>query len=286
MPGPSVAADRVVSLPRLRGPFLPGLPHDPEGFIPTDLHGLVDGETDVYAAGDATTCPIKQGGVATQQADAVAEAIAARLGAPVEPRPFRPVLRGLLLTGGEPRFMRAEVSGGEDHPPAGVHPRALVAAEQDRRPLARALPRPAPRRARAGARRARGGGRGPHARQPPRADRARARRPPRGRAGRRSRAGRALAGERRRARPAPRRRGGGPGPRRARSCPRRALTRPTPLPPTRTARSCMPTSPKPVLICAVSKPLPVVGDAQGHGLAVLRQLDLTCSRPTRASSRW
>ena len=29
----------------------------------------------------------------------------------VEPRPFRPVLRGLLLTGGEPRYMRAEVSG-------------------------------------------------------------------------------------------------------------------------------------------------------------------------------
>ena len=55
--------------------------------MPTDLHGLVDGETDVYAAGDATTCPIKQGGVATQQADAVAEAIAARLGAPVEAAP-------------------------------------------------------------------------------------------------------------------------------------------------------------------------------------------------------
>ena len=118
MPGPSAAAERVVSLPRLRGPLLTGLPQDPDGFIPTDLHGLVDGELDVYAAGDATTCPIKQGGVAAQQADAAAEAIAARLGAPVDPRPFRPVLRGLLLTGGEPRFMRAEVSGGEDHPPA------------------------------------------------------------------------------------------------------------------------------------------------------------------------
>ena len=117
VPGPNVAADRVASLPRLRGPFLPGLQHDPEGFIPTDLHGLVDGEMDVYAAGDATTSPIKQGGVATQQADAAAEAIAARLGAPVEARPFRPVLRGLLLTGGTPEFMRAEVSGGEDHPP-------------------------------------------------------------------------------------------------------------------------------------------------------------------------
>jgi sulfide:quinone oxidoreductase len=117
VPGPNAAADRVVSLPRLEGPALAGLPHDQDGFIPTDLHGLVEGETEVYAAGDATTAPIKQGGVATQQADAVAEAIASRLGAPVEPRPFKPVLRGLLLTGDRPQFMRAEVGGAPDQPP-------------------------------------------------------------------------------------------------------------------------------------------------------------------------
>ena len=111
VPGGSVDADRVVSLPRLRGPFLSGLPHDPEGFIPTDLHGLVDGQPDVYAAGDATTFPIKQGGVATQQADAAAETIAARAGADVEPTPFRPVLRGMLLTGSTSRYLRADVSG-------------------------------------------------------------------------------------------------------------------------------------------------------------------------------
>jgi sulfide:quinone oxidoreductase len=111
VPDGSIPADRVVSLPRLRGPFLPGLPHDSEGFIPTDLHGLVYGQADVYAAGDATTCPIKQGGVATQQADAAAEAIAKRAGADVEPRPFRPVLRGMLLTGATPRYLRADVSG-------------------------------------------------------------------------------------------------------------------------------------------------------------------------------
>ena len=116
VPGPNIAAERVVSLPRLHGRSFPGLPSDPEGFIPTDLHGLVEGQADVYAAGDATTSPIKQGGVATQQADAVAEAIAARVGALVDPRPFRPVLRGLLLTGGAGQFMRAEVSGGQDHP--------------------------------------------------------------------------------------------------------------------------------------------------------------------------
>ena len=113
VPGGSIPADRVVSLPRLRGPHLSGLPADSEGFIPVDLHGRVDGEDDVYAAGDATTSPIKQGGIATQQADAAAEAIAASAGAPVEPSPFRPVLRGLLLTGSTPRYMRAEVSGGQ-----------------------------------------------------------------------------------------------------------------------------------------------------------------------------
>jgi sulfide:quinone oxidoreductase len=110
-PDGTIRADRVVSLPRLTGPFLPGLPHDREGFIQTDLHGLVNGQVDVYAAGDATSCPIKQGGVAAQQADAAAEAIAARLGADVEPRPFRPVVRGMLLTGSTPRYLRSDVSG-------------------------------------------------------------------------------------------------------------------------------------------------------------------------------
>jgi sulfide:quinone oxidoreductase len=112
VPSGGVAAERVISLPRLLGPQIPGVPQDAQGFIPVDLHGLVHGEVDVYAAGDATTCPIKQGGVATQLADAAAEAIAARAGAPVEPKEFRPVLRGLLLTGSMPRYMRAEVSGG------------------------------------------------------------------------------------------------------------------------------------------------------------------------------
>lgn len=43
-----------------------------------------------------------------KQADVAAAAIAAQAGAPVEPAPFRPVLRGLLLTGMAPRYLRAE----------------------------------------------------------------------------------------------------------------------------------------------------------------------------------
>lgn len=110
--GEPIAVERVVALPELTGPHIEGLPHDPDGFVPVDLHGRVSGEEDVYAAGDATGFPIKQGGLATQQADAVVEALAARVGVQLSPQPFRPVLRGLLLTGGSPRYLRAEISGG------------------------------------------------------------------------------------------------------------------------------------------------------------------------------
>jgi sulfide:quinone oxidoreductase len=107
-----VPADHVVALPRLRGPSIAGLPHDGRGFVPIDRSGRVRGVEDVFAAGDAADFPIKQGGIAAQQADAAAEAIAAAAGSEVVPRPFDPVLRGLLLTGGERRFLRARVAGG------------------------------------------------------------------------------------------------------------------------------------------------------------------------------
>jgi sulfide:quinone oxidoreductase len=104
-------ADRVVTEPRLVGPHLRGVPCDRDGFIRVDGHGRVAGFRGVYAAGDATGFPVKQGGLAAQQADAVAEAIAATVGVEIDPQPFRPVLRGVLLTGGRPRFLRADISG-------------------------------------------------------------------------------------------------------------------------------------------------------------------------------
>jgi sulfide:quinone oxidoreductase len=103
-----VYVDRVVTLPQLEGPRLPGLPHDDHGFIPVDRFGHVESLDDVYAAGDVTAFPLKQGGLAAQQADAVAESIAAGLGAPITPQPFTPVLRGLLMTGGAPLYLRCE----------------------------------------------------------------------------------------------------------------------------------------------------------------------------------
>ena len=107
----SLAVDRIVTEPRLVGPSLRGIPSGHDGFIETDAHGRVPGLDDVFAAGDATTFPVKQGGLAAQQADAVAEAIAASVGADIDPQPFRPVLRGVLLTGGPARYLRADISG-------------------------------------------------------------------------------------------------------------------------------------------------------------------------------
>ncbi|MHB1568939.1 MAG: FAD-dependent oxidoreductase, partial [Solirubrobacteraceae bacterium] len=83
--GAELYVDRVIALAHLEGPGLPGVPHDQHGFIPVDNHGRVIGLRDVYAAGDVTTFPLKQGGLAAQQADAVAQTIAAELGGPLTP---------------------------------------------------------------------------------------------------------------------------------------------------------------------------------------------------------
>ena len=102
----------AIALPVMEGPAIDGLPADEQGFIPVDEHGRVKGVEDVYAAGDGTNFPIKQGGLGTQQADAAAEHIAHRLGAGEIPVPFRPVLRGKLLTGDESLSMSTDVAGG------------------------------------------------------------------------------------------------------------------------------------------------------------------------------
>jgi sulfide:quinone oxidoreductase len=108
-----IEADRIVTLARMRGREIRSLPQDEDGFLPIDNHGRVMGVENVYAAGDGTNFPVKQGGIACQQADAVAEVIARSAGASLEPRSFRPVLRGQLITGRESRFMRTNLSGRE-----------------------------------------------------------------------------------------------------------------------------------------------------------------------------
>ena len=68
----------------------------------------------VWAAGGRCRVPIKQGGLAAQQADVVARSIAARAGADVKPPPYRPVLRGVMLTGRGRAWMRRDLAGHDD----------------------------------------------------------------------------------------------------------------------------------------------------------------------------
>jgi sulfide:quinone oxidoreductase len=144
--GRTLPVDGVVALPLVRGPRLEGVPADDFGFIPIDSHCRVRGLEDVYAAGDATDFPVKQPGLAAQQADAVAAHIAAGLGAAVKPAPFRPVLRGMLFSGGDPQFLRtrelANADEGRRHSPrcggrpprspAATSPRSYSAARRAR----------------------------------------------------------------------------------------------------------------------------------------------------------
>jgi NADH dehydrogenase FAD-containing subunit len=71
----------------------------------------VRGLHNVFAAGDATDFAIKHGGIAAQQADTAATAIAALAGAPVDPKPFHPEIHGILLGADKPLYLSAHVTG-------------------------------------------------------------------------------------------------------------------------------------------------------------------------------
>ena len=109
-----IEVERVISLPRLEGPRIPGVPANAEGFIPVDGFSRVLGLTDVYAIGDASDLPVKQGGLACQQADVAAAHIAHAAGANVDAQPLAPVLRGKLLTGRASRFLRRDLGADYD----------------------------------------------------------------------------------------------------------------------------------------------------------------------------
>ncbi len=108
-----LTVDRVVALPELYGPSVRGIPLSEHGFIRVNPFGAVLDVERVYAAGDATDFAVKHGGVASQQADTVAESIAALAGADVTPQPFHPVVHGMLLTDGKPRYLTARITGGQ-----------------------------------------------------------------------------------------------------------------------------------------------------------------------------
>lgn len=112
--GDDIDAEEVVTLPSLRVPEIPGIAQGRDGFVACDPEMRVEGTPGVWVAGDASWFPIKQGGIAAQQADVAAGWIAAEAGADVLPEPFRPVLRAALLTGAEPEFLRHEMGQGDD----------------------------------------------------------------------------------------------------------------------------------------------------------------------------
>jgi sulfide:quinone oxidoreductase len=110
--GRHLDVDRIVSLPELYGPEIRGIPLGESGFVQVDAYCKVLNVENVYAAGDITDFPIKQGGIGAQQADTAATAIAALAGAPVTPARFNPLIQGKLLTGGKPQYLTAHITGG------------------------------------------------------------------------------------------------------------------------------------------------------------------------------
>ncbi len=95
--GGEMHADRIVTLPRITGRAVKGIPAGSRWFVPIDERCIVastDGR--VFAARDATDFPVKQGGMGAQQADAAAAGIAHLAGVGDRPPPLNPVLRGAL----------------------------------------------------------------------------------------------------------------------------------------------------------------------------------------------
>jgi sulfide:quinone oxidoreductase len=117
--GGSIRSDHAVALPALEVPTIQGLPQRWRGFMPTDTRMHVAGLDRVWAAGDVTWFPIKQGGLAAQQAEVAAKAIAAAAGARVPAASFRPQLRAALLTGAVPLLLESsDLDLGAWWPPA------------------------------------------------------------------------------------------------------------------------------------------------------------------------
>jgi len=114
VPDRRVPADVVISLPTIRGPRVRGLPRTPMGFVDADTDGRVRGEQRVFVAGDAGPFPVKQAGLACQQADRAAAAICRDLGLSAPTLPEWPVLRGLLWSGDGDHFLRRDLPGGRD----------------------------------------------------------------------------------------------------------------------------------------------------------------------------
>jgi len=107
-----LVAARLIALPELAGPSIGGVPRSATGgFIRIDRRCAVVGLERVWAAGDAVDFPVKLGGLAAQQAEVAATAIAALAGAPLPVAPLQPHVEVVLLGGGAPLHLSAELIG-------------------------------------------------------------------------------------------------------------------------------------------------------------------------------
>lgn len=134
--GERLECDAVVALPKLRGRVPQGLPSNDNGFIPVDRHQRVADVDGLYAIGDVTDFAVKQGGLASAQADAAVRAIAASFGELDDPAPFDPVIEATLMTASHRVELRARIGpdGSEslpaeptDAPSKKIHSRLLSA---------------------------------------------------------------------------------------------------------------------------------------------------------------
>jgi sulfide:quinone oxidoreductase len=114
VPESAVAADVVIALPMIHGSRVRGIPQTPTGFVDADVDGRVRNERRVFVAGDAGPFPVKQAGLACQQADLAAAAITRDLGLVAPSLPASPILRGLLWSGDGDHFLRRDLAGGRD----------------------------------------------------------------------------------------------------------------------------------------------------------------------------
>jgi sulfide:quinone oxidoreductase len=108
--GKWLTADRVVSLPLLAGPRIPGVPCDENGYTLIGEHHAVPGCDDrIFAVGDGCATPIAQGGIAAQQATVACTRILEHAGvqSPATPT-LEPVLRAVLTTPDGPLYLRSD----------------------------------------------------------------------------------------------------------------------------------------------------------------------------------
>jgi sulfide:quinone oxidoreductase len=106
-------AQRIITLPKITGPAVRGIPAGWNWSVPIDERCRVrDMDGRVFAAGDATDFVVKHGGIGAQQADIAAAGIAHLAGVGESPPRLQPLIRGKLSTGNGPLYIAAHVTDG------------------------------------------------------------------------------------------------------------------------------------------------------------------------------